>query len=130
MVVRKGVLTALMLLGCLLMVGCTGTTAEATAVPIATVTTPPDMRGTVQNWEFTEGEGALLVEGQMADGTDMAAQVRVTGQTQIIRQANNVLEAGEITQLANGQEVELRFEGPVAESYPIQATAREVVILE
>jgi hypothetical protein len=120
----------LVLLCCLLIVGCSGTSAEATAVPIATVGTPPDMRGRVQNWEFTEGEGSLLVEGQLADGTDMAAQVRVTGQTQIIRQANNVLEAGEITQLANGQEVELRFEGPVAESYPLQATAREVVILE
>lgn len=88
------------------------------------------MRGMVQHWEFTEGEGSLLVEGLMADGTDMAAQVLVTGQTQIIRQSNDVLEAGEITQLANGQEVELRFDGPVAESYPLQATAREIVILE
>lgn len=118
------------LLCCIALVGCTSTSAEATAVPIATKTTDPDMQGTIQTWEFVEGEGAMLVEGQMADGSDMAANVRVTGRTQIIRQVGGALEAGQITQLGQGQTVQLRFDGPVAESYPLQATAKEVVILE
>lgn len=126
----RSVTAVLVIVCCMGVVGCTTTRAEATAVPIATKTTPPDMQGTVQTWEFVDGEGAMLVEGKMADGTDMAANVRVTGRTQIIRQVGTTLEAGEITQLANGQSVELRFDGPVAESYPLQATAKEVVILE
>lgn len=130
MTVWRSVTAIVVIVCCMGVVGCTTTGAEATAVPIATKTTPPDMQGTVQTWEFVDGEGAMLVEGKMADGTDMAANVRVTGRTQIIRQVGETLEAGEITQLANGQSVELRFDGPVAESYPVQATAKEVVILE
>lgn len=130
MTVWRSVTAVVVIVCCMGVVGCTTTSAEATAVPIATKTTPPDMQGTVQTWEFVEGEGAMLVEGKMADGTDMAANVRVTGRTQIIRQVGTTLEAGEITHLANGQTVELRFDGPVAESYPLQATAKEVVILE
>lgn len=120
----------LLVMGAMGLVGCATASAEPTAVPIATRTTPPDMRGMVQNWEFVNGEGAMLVEGQMADGTEMAAQVRVTGRTQIVRQVEEALEAGQITHLANGQRVEVRFDGPVAESYPLQATAKEVVILQ
>jgi hypothetical protein len=126
----RGITAVVVTVCCMGVVGCATTSAEATAVPIATITTPPDMRGTVQNWEFVDGEGAMLVEGEMADGTEMAAQVRVTGRTQIIRQMAEALEAGQVTHLANGQTVELRFDGPVAESYPVQATAREIVILE
>ncbi len=115
---------------CIGLVGCTSTAADATAVPIATKTTDPDMQGTIQTWEFVDGEGSMQVKGRMADGTDMEARVRVTGRTQIIRQIGGALEAGQITQLGQGQTVQLRFDGPVAESYPIQATAKEVVILE
>ncbi len=126
----RGVLAMLLLLFGLGLAGCADAQAEATAVPIATKTTAPDIRGMVQQWEFVDGEGSMLVEGSMADGSSMAAQVRVTGQTQIVRQNGGTLEAGQITHLASGQTVEVRFDGPVMESFPIQATAKEVVIVE
>lgn len=130
MSLSRGLLAMLLLLFGTGLAGCASAQAEATAVPIATKTTAPDIRGTVQQWEFVNGEGSMLVEGEMADGSSMAAQVRVTGQTQIVRQSGGTLEAGQITQLASGQTVEVRFDGPVMESFPIQATAKEVVIVE
>ncbi len=105
-------------------VACTAEAAEPTAVPITGGSNgPADITGRVSHWAFIEGEGSMLVEGKNAQGAEYAAQVRVTGQTQIIRQVEGEMKAGEITQLKEGQTVEVRFDGSVAESYPVQSKA-------
>lgn len=126
----RGVTAVLLVVACLTLVGCGNERAEATAIPIATNNSPPDIRGTITTWVFEEGEGSMLVEGETPDGGAMAAQILVDGRTQIARQSGEVVEAGEITQLSNGQTVEVRFDGPAAESFPLQATAREVIIID
>jgi len=58
-----------------------------------------------------------------------AAQVAVTGDTEVLaRAADGSVSAAEAEDIAVGTVVEAWFEGPVAESYPVQATAGTVVI--
>ena len=74
--------------------------------------------------------GTALIEGPIADGTrfDRAA-VRITGETRIWEQQGSEHRAVAVDALATGQRVEARFSGPVADSYPVQATAAEIIIL-
>lgn len=116
---------------CAVIVGCTADAAAPTAVPIDGANDgPADITGTVSEWSFIQGEGSMLVQGTDPTGADFVARVRVTGQTQIIQQVNGELKASEITQLKDGETVQVRFDGPVAESFPVQATAGEVIIME
>lgn len=58
------------------------------------------------------------------------AYVEITADTRIfIRRGNDEVSAT-YDDLEVGQRVEARFSGPVAESYPVQATAASVEILE
>ena len=102
--------------------GCTGSTARPDA--------PPSILGTISQLLPADSAadiagGFLIDDGQ--DGYDFdKASVTVTGDTRIVT-AEGV--SGTFADLANGQRVEVWFEGPVAESYPVQATAGEIRIL-
>ena len=83
----------------------------------------------------TDQVGALRVEQypdrQVGDrglptGGEKAA-VTVTTDTRILRQTKGALESAAFDDLATGQEVAVWFSGPVAESYPVQATAATIV---
>lgn len=112
-----------------LVVGCTsaGTPVETSA----------DIRGTITDLFRPEPSvaagdmiGSLLIEGVIEEDTDFdRAFVSVTEETQIFEQVGQSRRPVDFEALAVGQRVEARFLGPVMESYPVQATAAEIVIL-
>ena len=92
-----------------------------------------DIRGTVTDVRPSatpEGEhlATVLVEGKKeADTQYDKASVRITRATRLRLESSNRPVA--LEDLAVGTVVEMRFTGPVAESYPVQATAEEVAVL-
>lgn len=94
-----------------------------------------DIRGTIIALSPAEagGEvlGSFLVEGRIEQDTEYdRAVVRVTADTEVLIQRGGGRRLGSFADLAVGQRVEVAFTGPVAESYPVQATAGRVVVLE
>jgi len=83
---------------------------------------------------FGRAIGSILVEGAIEDDTTFdKARISVTDKTRIFRQERGERHAVTFDSLNIGEvlaKVEVQFTiGPVAESYPIQATAAEIVIL-
>ena len=73
----------------------------------------------------------MFVEGpQGGDANYDKASVTVTKRTRIFRQRGRARRRVGVGALEAGREVEVRFTGPVLKSYPVQATAEEVVILD
>ncbi len=100
---------------------------------------PPDIRGTItqktSNPTFLpSGDdplGTILIEGTIEPDTQFdRASVKVTGDTDIFRAVDGKMEDASFHELQVGQRVEAWFRGPVAESYPVQATAGRIVVLE
>jgi len=103
------------------LVGCASTVpADAPGVIVGTVTSlvPGDDR-----------PASILVEepAPPADGTLDKAQVTIAPSTQFF--GPDGAEAAAST-IVKGASVKVWFEGPVAESYPVQGTARAVQVLE
>lgn len=92
-------------------------------------TEPPSIRGTIVSVETAGDDGAsLLVEGQLESDTQYdRAYVRVDSATRIYDAQGRAIATGE---LSTGVRVEVWFTGAVAESYPVQATAGAVKLLE
>jgi beta-N-acetylhexosaminidase len=73
--------------------------------------------------------GNLLVEGSKDKDTEYdKATVKVTKATKIYRQIGRELKEASFDDLKGGVKVEIWFQGPVAESFPVQATAGKIVI--
>lgn len=71
----------------------------------------------------------ILVEENPADAAgSQKASIRLTGKTKIYRRSGVDLEAIDQTRLTTGKQVSVWFEGPVAESYPVQGAAAVVVL--
>ena len=90
----------------------------------------PSIRGTLTAIESgTQGQGGLLTieEDPNATAGSAKARVRLTGATNLIRANGQRLG---FTEFKVGQRLEAWFEGPVAESYPVQATAKAVRVIE
>ncbi len=88
-----------------------------------------DIRGTITNININGSNGSILVEGKIESDTyNDKASVRINENTLITKQTVN--KNIDISQLKVGDEVEVTFIGPVAESYPVQATAKLVRIIE
>ena len=104
--------------------------------PAASVpSTNPAIRGSITNRQPLTGAkngilGSILIEGQLESDTafDKAA-VTITAQTRIFEQMGQERRPTTFEALQVGQQVEAWFDGPVAESYPVQARANDVVIL-
>lgn len=93
----------------------------------------PDIRGTITEITSAQGEvlGAVRIEGTIGEGTEYdKAVVAVTEETEILVRGPDGEEKATFDDLRVGQRVEATFVGPVAESYPVQATAGRIVILE
>ena len=104
-----------------------------------------DIRGLVTAIQRTDAQnsrklafgptiGSILVEGAIEDDTIFdKARIRVTDKTRIFQQERKERHAVTFDSLKIGKvlaKVEVQFTpGPVAESYPVQATAAEIVIL-
>lgn len=95
----------------------------------------PDIRGVVTDVSGA-GESVSMRVVWMDDaaigaqaGYD-AAQVTATGDTEVLTRAvDGSITAAEASDVAVGTVVEAWFEGAVAESYPVQATAGTLVIV-
>lgn len=134
-------LSAIVLVG-LLLAGC--------AIDLGSQDLPegdPDIRGVVTSYEQggePTDEGADLSAadypsmqvvwtddpsvGALADYD--AAYVRTTETTQFLKKVDGeYVDQGVLEDLAVGSVVEVWFTGPVAESYPVQATAGTVVVI-
>ncbi|MBO8173058.1 MAG: hypothetical protein H0Z33_14355 [Bacillaceae bacterium] len=73
--------------------------------------------------------GSMLVEGEAADNNMYdKAMVRVTPQTRLFAKKGDELVPISIEDLTVGDLVEVTFTGPVAESYPVQATAGKIIL--
>ena len=127
-------LAALAVLGAAVVGGGGGATAAQPASPSpsappssAPPSTPADITGAIT--DLTTGAGSLPVLLVIADrgtsGSVDRAWVRVTKDT-VVWTADG--ERGAASDLAKGGRVAVWFSGPVAESYPVQATAGVVQI--
>ena len=95
-----------------------------------------DIRGYVTSISVAPGGqdggvlGSVLIEGELEEDTAFdRANATVTEDSLIyVQRDGERVEAG-FLDLAVGQYVEATFTGPVAESYPVQATAGEIVVL-
>lgn len=86
------------------------------------------IRGKITSRTQTDGVLTILVEGEIAADTQYdKASVKVTDKTVIQKDAMS--RVFEMSDLTVGTTVEVIFEGPVAESYPVQGTASVVRIL-
>jgi hypothetical protein len=96
-----------------------------------------DVRGAITSVTRAEGEGRgkvfaqVLIEGAKEADTQVdKASVTVTAETEVFIKRGGEREPAEFAALKEGQRVEARFTGPVRESYPVQADAAEITILE
>lgn len=89
-----------------------------------------DIRGTITNITINnEKEGFIFVEGQIEYDTSYdKASIRINKDT-IITKGNENRKIN-ITDLKTGDRVEVKFNGPVLESYPVQVTAGYISVLE
>jgi hypothetical protein len=111
--------------GAALLLGCT----EPEPEPVQAV----DIRGVVTSLAHGgqgNAVGTLRIEGaKMADTRYDKAVVTLTPETRIYQREPNGKSAVQFGSLRLGDKVQVRFTGPVAESYPVQARAAEVLIL-
>lgn len=74
--------------------------------------------------------GAILVEGTMQDGAQSAlVSSAVTRDTRLWLQDGQTRRPISFDALTVGQSVLIAFRGPLAESYPMQGTADEIVVM-
>jgi len=125
----KAVLPALTAaLAVVLLSACAG---DGDAAP-APITGDPDIRGAITSISAGDGDviGSVRIVGAIAQDTAYdRAVVRVESDTRILRGAGNATMEVTFGDLTVGQTVEAWFTGPVAESYPVQAKASQIVIL-
>lgn len=75
--------------------------------------------------------GTILIEGVIEKDTKFdKASVTIRDKTRIFEQKGQNRRLVTFGYLKVGQKVQARFTGPVMESYPVQATAIEIVILK
>ena len=96
-----------------------------------------DIRGQITNIRRADQDvddkllGAILIEGvKEADTRFDKASVRVTKETRIFDGRETERKQVSFDTLKTGQKVSAQFVGPVMESYPVQATAGEIIILK
>ena len=103
-------------------------------VAYAFSTSQVGVRGTISQVSRVEGRkgvlGRVLIEGAKETDTEVdKASVTVTDETRLSIEQGGKRETAAFADIKKGQKVEARFDGPVLKSYPVQATASEIVIL-
>jgi beta-N-acetylhexosaminidase len=126
-------MTAIVTTVLVLVVGITtaialGACSTGSDIPVG----PPSISGRITTVTAAPGGGSLLVEAPGAEAPAYdAASVWVTPETKLFRQgADGATERIAFGDFEPGQRVDVWFEGPVAESYPVQASASTVLLTE
>jgi hypothetical protein len=96
-----------------------------------------DVRGVITNVTRAEGKGRdkvlaqVFIEGAKGPDTQVdKASVTVNAKTKVFINRDGERKPAEFAALKEGQKVEARFAGPVRLSYPVQADAAEITVLE
>jgi len=116
-------LTALLVLGAAVVGGCGGSTAQPASSATAPPSTPADITGTIHDLTMNDATGLptlLVVDDGAIKGSVDRASVTVTAGTVVWQLKGG---KGTAADLGAGQMVSVWFDGPVAESYPVQAKA-------
>lgn len=88
-----------------------------------------DIRGQITNVSGNDARKIILIEGQLEKDTKFdKAAVSVTDKTKIYQTDGNGTKPVGSKALTTGKKVEAIFTGPIAESYPVQVTAKEIII--
>ena len=120
----------------LLLAGACGDDDEAggdddddAATPTPTAHQGPDIRGQITQRLDGNGPtiGTILIEGEIQPDTEYdKASVRIDAETEITTPTGATITWDDLVLDAT---VEATFEGPVAESYPVQAYASHIVVI-
>ena len=109
--------------------GCGGSTAQPAPSATAPPSIPAGITGTIHQLtrDADSGQTVILVvdDGAIQGAVDRAS-VKVTSDTVVWMLKGGT---GTAADLGPGQMVSVWFDGPVAESYPVQATAADIRIL-
>ena len=93
-----------------------------------------DVRGRISSISVSatnQALGTVFIEGKVEKDTSVdKASARVTTETSIVRMEDGKKVPGKFSDLKVGQTVDASFTGAVSESYPVQGTASEIVILQ
>jgi hypothetical protein len=116
--------------------GCS--TSSASSGPAQPSGVSPDIEGYVASvWGISadprHGDvlGSILIEGELGKGRQFdRASVTIREDARIYDDRTGELVEARFEDLEVGQRVQAVFTGPVAESYPVQATASQILILE
>ena len=106
--------------------GDTGSNTTPTAGDLAPATAP-DITGIITS---KDTPGGVLIEENPDEASGSAkAHVSIVNETRIFKQQGQELRPATVGELEVGQQVQAWFTGPVRESYPLQATAGVIVIV-
>lgn len=96
--------------------------------------TKVDIRGQIKHMSMRDDRkfpASILVEGKLEKDTSYdKASIRISIDTVIYDERSGKKQKAGIKSLKLDQKVEAKFTGPVAESYPVQAQAESVTILD
>jgi hypothetical protein len=89
-----------------------------------------DIRGKVENLSVKDGKGSFSINSKKFDDTDHdRARIRIREKTKVFQvEKDRRIEVG-LDQLENGQTVQVKSDGNIMESYPVQFVAVEIEIL-
>ncbi|HWQ42491.1 MAG TPA: DUF3221 domain-containing protein [Desulfosporosinus sp.] len=124
-------LVAISLIGILVLSGCSP--GKAQTPDDSPGTKQADIHGTIVKLTRNQaGEllGSILVIGDRGSKPYDQATIKVTRKTIINEKSANNIVNSIFDALKENMRVEVRFIGSVAESYPVQATADEIIILK
>ncbi|HEX2206571.1 MAG TPA: DUF3221 domain-containing protein [Longimicrobium sp.] len=124
-------MTMLALAACLAAPACSSAAGEpdgpglSASVPAETAS----IIGDIKQVERTHGRLRILVEQiPTRSAGEPIAWITVNGGTSVVRRAGGSILRGSSAQLAVGTRVWVWFTGPVAESFPVQATAGTILV--
>jgi co-chaperonin GroES (HSP10) len=103
----------------------------------ATGEEPVDMKGQVVGVCYPDSQNgtnttkSVLVQGAMTDNNQtMNISVKISEETIIMEEYAGQSSNCSFENIQPGQAVEIRFTGPVLQSYPPQTTASQIIILK
>jgi hypothetical protein len=112
---------------------CSSAPGDAEAPGVAAARVPAEAASIVGEVKQVEPRGTdgmrILVEQEPTRSAgEPVAWIDVTPQTRVLVRAEGRATAGSAAELAVGMSVSAWFEGPVRESFPVQATGGTIVV--
>lgn len=93
--------------------------------------TKPDISGPADKVKVAaDGKGGSIYVETAKDAkfTYDKAMIRINDKTRIQKMNGKLVEDAKFAEIKNGVKISVWFTGPVAESYPVQATAGRIII--